>query len=42
MVLDVGEEVRQNVSPHGQLFLEKVLIFGNVTNVIHIEFLVMQ
>ena len=42
MVLGVEEEVSLDVSLHGQLFLERVLNFGNVANVIHIEFLITQ
>ena len=42
MVSDVGEGVWLDVLPHGQLYLEKVLNLGNVTNVVHIIYHVMQ
>ena len=40
MVWDVREEVQLVVSPHGQLFPERVVSFGNITSVDHIRFLV--
>ena len=42
MVLDGGEGVQLDGFLHGQLFLERVLSFGNIANVIHIRYHVMR